>query len=60
MIYGSSANVSRRAKRLIWAPRPAQPIDNPVRRYLKARRLHDRSGYSGSRGSLGRGLRPAL
>jgi hypothetical protein len=34
MLYMSRARDSRRARRLAWANRPVQALDNPVKRYL--------------------------
>lgn len=34
MLYMSQASTSRRMRRWAWAPRPAEPIANPVKRYL--------------------------
>lgn len=38
-LYMSEGKVSRRARRWAWANRPAESIDNPVRRYLRNRDL---------------------
>lgn len=60
MLYGSNANISRRGKRLMWATRPAQPIDSPVKRYLKSASQGQKSRSPGPRHIFGRILHPAF
>jgi hypothetical protein len=36
-LYMSEGKVSRRARRWAWANRPAESIDNPVKKYLRNR-----------------------
>ncbi len=60
MLYGSKKNISRRANWLFWAPLPAQPVDNPVRRYLHNRSPDPLSGFLRANGRLGRSLGTAF
>jgi hypothetical protein len=62
MLYMSNATVSRRARRLAYANRPYESIDNPVKRYLGSKRLVGKGlRTKGFRRVLGsRLLRPAF
>jgi hypothetical protein len=60
VLYSSNKSFSRRTNRLFWAPLPAQPVDNPVRRYLDNRSPDALPGFLRANGRPRRSFRPAF
>lgn len=61
MLYMSQARISRRGRRWMWANRPIEGLDNPVKRYLGNRYVGPGLWRRQSRWGLRRTvLRPAL
>jgi hypothetical protein len=62
MLYMTQTGESRQPRRLAWAQRPYEPIDNPVKRYLGRRSVGPGLWKRVSGRATGRGyfLRPAF
>lgn len=61
-LYMSEGRMSRSARRWAWANRPIESLDNPVKRYLRNRRIGSgpKESYGRLRARLRWIVRPAV
>lgn len=59
MLYISNATTSSRQQRKAWSNRPAEAIDNPVKKYLRKRRVSKTSLTEKFQQVFGTRFRPA-